>query len=640
MEIFKRLPIGALVFNLVLVMLVMPSPSLLYPQSPNRYHDATRPNGRSVFSDRRTLEGFGITLPSIGRIYGTVLEGTDAKETVDTIARQNGLKLDWTFNEKYGKYELVSIKGGNGRIIAQKDGNLGFHFSVGDGVIPIFMGADGSIRKFADFDEIYAGGQVRQIIIELVSTVFDPKNVSEMAGADQRGLLEKLQEAHGGFGLNAIVLPDTGIDQDGGLAYLSFVNVKTGETQVVGLGTKEESAVFDFIQQNRIPHSIRLVYELQERIFDCPSASDIIYAEAQLRGVQEKAESTNKNELACEAFFAENPCITGPQNLRESRVCNEPELAVTTSAMQESGMEMHSFAMHKESAIISLLMNPAERRLWGRMYGLPDGEEACTFRKTDAGSYTQPTRMQYMPANGKGNPQILRAGKGISNNSEKTENDAPLKLAFSGVSENPELKPEGTADENDSETKSNKDKDDGKTDEGEEKEGTETGEDTPDKSRFRLVIGELPKKRKKKQVAAQGEFSRKLQMIKKRFKDEPTRATQPRIQCKQAKPALKTVINAPAKWVAAVPKAKAGIKARRGTAQPENRPGMRKPANGKATVFAASPFAPSEKIRRQPKKQPSVQQPRVTPAKKKSKALNQMQKLLWLLDKKQASKRR
>lgn len=378
-------------------------------------------NQRSA-SQARRVESISIVLPLIGRLYGNVSEGTDAKEATDAVARQNGYSLRWVFNEKYDKYELIAITDSSGTVIAQKDSSMGFHFSVGDGVIPVFIGADGDIRKFADFDDIPVGGRVKQIIIELVDTVFDPKTIEEMTGVRQRGLLERLQEAHGGAGSNPIVLPDRTVDADGSLAYLSFVNVKTGEAQLVCLKGEEEVTVLDFIKQNNIPHNVTVVYEIQQRIFDCPSAADILYAAAQQRSTEEKNGSPAENILMGDISIIEGP----PPVVQQGRDYCKPVGDLVLSAPSNP----------QESVFIRLLMNPAERRLWGRIYGLPGDEDAPRVEEY----------FYQLLAKGHGNRKGERISKGGSSVSEKVDRPAPQSVMFGTISGKQEPISEGTVE--------------------------------------------------------------------------------------------------------------------------------------------------------------------------------------------------
>ncbi len=139
----------------------------------------------------------------------------------------------------------------------------------------------------------------------------------------------------------------------------------------------------------------------------------------------------------------------------------------------------------EESIIIRLLMNPTERKLWGRMYGLPDDEDARALARSDdfksinVLDYTIDSPEEDYPNDDppKGDPKNNCNGVfTMSDNEieferdEKVQSGHPSRLMFSTLFEKEESKPE-----------------------------VEENRDDPDKFGMKVVIGDV-KPRKKKAI--------------------------------------------------------------------------------------------------------------------------------------------
>ena len=138
--------------------------------------------------------------------------------------------------------------------------------------------------------------------------------------------------------------------------------------------------------------------------------------------------------------------------------------------------------MPEESIIIRLLMNPAERKIWGKLYGLVDEDEARVM--VDAPGFRQKiisNNQETRSEDFKSTTYSLKghddSSKGfiMSNNEiefEKSESASPSKLMFSTLLEKVEDKVEEIED----------DKND------------------PDRFRMKVIIGEVSKVKRKKKI--------------------------------------------------------------------------------------------------------------------------------------------
>ncbi|MFA6530865.1 MAG: hypothetical protein WCT31_03985 [Candidatus Micrarchaeia archaeon] len=343
-----------------------------------------------------------------------VREGVTEREICETIIRQNGGRINWVYDENYGKYYIESIEiAGLAKLtniqLYDENGRMFFH-----------IGKDGN-GSWGNPDSITADVFTRIKVQddsdrgEKNKQDFSINPLEKIANAEPNYLPEFLRKKGGGGAdhadnvtkeqLQSIEMQEKitfTVDASTGISVsltgeeivnnMDLVKLMGQKIEELGLPAIPNGAnnAFDRYLENALmqalPENIKSILQngTQAGMLDGMNFQFSIM----LKMVATQFDAFERYQLSINGNMTGQSGNASVTQQMEAQTQSEPFYVEFAKAMpQTMGTNTHETIrienatsakeyVPEESMIVRLIMNPTERRLWGRLYGFPDEEVA------------------------------------------------------------------------------------------------------------------------------------------------------------------------------------------------------------------------------------------------------------------------
>lgn len=136
-----------------------------------------RPDERRGEFQKRKLETAILRIRGSGREFtGLVPEDAGINKRIETIVKQNGGKIKKRYHEEMSTWEITEIRIGDQ--LLTKNSEVGIHWGIDGGKIPIMVDKNNKIRGFLNGEEVKS----KEISVWSECSTADPKSIEELQG--------------------------------------------------------------------------------------------------------------------------------------------------------------------------------------------------------------------------------------------------------------------------------------------------------------------------------------------------------------------------------------------------------------------------------------------------------------------------